>query len=294
MNIHGIFLLFFLKIVYRAFIDAIIAVSLIIIPCIKKSDGSWKLCVDYRSLNQNSVKDKFHIPFEDKFFGVKYFSKLDLRSGYHQVRIAEDDIPKTTFKIYNGHYEILVMPFGIINVPSTFQNLMEWSAAVNKLKQALLTPLVLSVSNFKKDFLVESDASGTGLDVVLMQKGNPIVYMSHKLKSKGLYLSAYVKEMMVVLLTVKKWMQYLLGRRFIIKTDQKRLKYLLDQKFRQEFQSTWLQKHIEFDYPVQYPLWLTSLRLCKVFIEIFIEKARKHTNINYIYWESDGAHQYQL
>lgn len=329
---------------------------------VRKKDGSWRLCVDYRRLNQQTVKDRFPIPLiedlMDELGGSAVYSKLDLRSGYHQLRMEQGEEYKTAFKTHAGHFEYLVIPFGLTNALASFQALMNhifhpflrrfviiffddiliyspsiedhvlhlqtvfqvirdqnlflkknkccfatykveylghfitregvttdpskvravadwhqpsyikqlrgflglagyyrrfvndfgkiakplidmlkkdsfiWSdisaAAFLTLKRALISTPVLALPNFSKTFVVETDASGTGIGAVLMQDKHPIAFISKSLGPKQQAMSIYERELLAIVYAVQKWGAYLAHGPFIIKTDQKSIKFLLE------------------------------------------------------------------
>lgn len=118
---------------------------------VKKKDGSLRLCVDYRELNKVMVKNKYPLPrindLFDKLAGASVFLKIDLRLGYHQLKIKKEDVPKMTFRTRYGHYEFLVLPFGLTNAHAFFMDLM------NRVFKPFLNKFVLVFIN---DILVYS------------------------------------------------------------------------------------------------------------------------------------------
>lgn len=354
---------------------------------VKKKDDSWRFCDNYRQLNNITVKNKYPLPVVDELLdelhGAARFTKLDMRSGYHQIHVKPEDEAKTAFRTHSGHWEFRVMPFGLANAPASFQALMNtilrsllrkcvlvfvdniliysltlevhldhlrevfkildqhqlllkqskcsfgqqqleylghiinangvapdpkkieavqnwptptdikqlrgflglsgyyrkfiknygvlsrpltdllkkdslfhWTAqhqqCFDTLKQALISTPVLALPDFAKPFMVETDASSTGIGVVLSQAGHPVAYISKALGPKAQALSTYKKECMAVILAISKWKPYLQHREFTIATDHKSLIHLGEQKLHEGMQQKAFIKLIGLQYKILY------------------------------------------
>ena len=140
----------------------------------KKKDGSLRLCIDYRQLNRVTIRNQYPLPRIDELFyqlqGSRVYSKIDLRSGYHQLRVQKLDVPKTAFRTRYGHYEFLVMSFGLTNSPTTFMDLM------NRVFQQYLDRFVIVF-----------------IDDILVYSGSP---------------EEHSKHLRIVLQTLREWQLY--------------------------------------------------------------------------------------
>jgi len=148
-----------------------------------------------------------------------------------------------------GYYRKFIKGYGSIAAPLTSllrKNSFEWTPtakeAFTALKNAVTNPPVLILPDFTKPFIIQCDASGCGVGAVLMQQERPIAFMSQAIHGKALHLSTYEKELMALVLAVKKWRSYVLGKTFRVQTDHQSLKYLLEQKVGTPMQQKWLTK----------------------------------------------------
>ncbi|GJV54419.1 retrovirus-related pol polyprotein from transposon 17.6 [Tanacetum coccineum] len=163
------------------------------------------MCIDYRELNKLTVKNRYPLPRIDDLFdqlqGSSVYSKIDLRSGYHQLRVRDEDIPKTAFRTRYEHYEFQVMPFGLTNAPVVF---------IKKLCEAP----ILALPERNDDFVVYYDASHQGLGAVLMQREKVIAYASRQLKPNEENYTTHDLELGAVVFALKIWRHYLYGTKY--------------------------------------------------------------------------------
>ncbi|GJU77956.1 putative reverse transcriptase domain-containing protein [Tanacetum coccineum] len=142
---------------------------------VKKKDGSFRMCIDYRELNKLTVKNRYPLPRIDDLFdqlqGSSVYSKIDLRSGYHQLRVREEDIPKTAFRTRYGHYEFQVMPFGLTNAPAVFMDLIFGGATHILDKFQLLKKEELYAKFSKCEFWIPK-----------------VQFLGHMINSKGIHV----------------------------------------------------------------------------------------------------------
>ncbi|KAH0632967.1 hypothetical protein KY284_035753 [Solanum tuberosum] len=175
------------------------------------------------------------------------FSKIDLRSSYHQLRVRESDIPKTTFRTRYGHYEFLVMTFGLTNASAAFMDLMN-----RELKKRLTTTLVLTLPEGTQGFVVYCDASRVGLGCVLMQNGKAIAYASRQLRVHEKNYTTHDLEFVVVVFALKIWHHYLYGVHVDVFTDHKIIQYVFTQKELNLRQRRWLELLKDYDISIFY------------------------------------------
>ncbi|GJX33444.1 putative reverse transcriptase domain-containing protein [Tanacetum coccineum] len=155
---------------------------------VKKKDGSFRMCIDYRELNKLTVKNRYPLPRIDDLFdqlqGSSIYSKIDLRSGYHQLRVREQDIPKTAFRTRYGHYDSY--KGYVIQMTKALRNQVRLGEkkenAFQLIKQKLCSAPILALPEGSEDFVVYCDASHKGLGDVLMQREKVIAYASRQLK----------------------------------------------------------------------------------------------------------------
>ncbi|GJX39619.1 putative reverse transcriptase domain-containing protein [Tanacetum coccineum] len=187
----------------------------------------------------------------DLLQGSCVYSKIKLRSGYHQLRVRDEDIPKTAFRTRYGHYEFQVMPFRLTNAPAVFMDLMNriakpmtkltqksvkfnWGekkeTAFQTLKQKLCIAPILALPEGSENFVLYCDASHKGLGTMLMQKEKVIAYASRQLKIHEKNYTTHDLELGVVVFALKMWRHYLYGTKCVVFTDHKSLQHIIDQK----------------------------------------------------------------
>nr|GEZ78383.1 putative reverse transcriptase domain-containing protein [Tanacetum cinerariifolium] len=194
--------------------------------------------------NNSSNENRYPMPRIDDLFGQlqgsSIYSKIDLRSGYHQHRVREQNISKTAFRTRYGHYEFQVMPFRLTNAPAVFMN------------QKLCNAPILALPERSKEFIVYCHALNKGLGTVLMQREKVISYASRQLKIHEKNYTTHDLELGAVVFALKIWRHYLYGTKGTVFTDHKSLQHILDQKELNRRQRRWLELLNDYDCDIRY------------------------------------------
>ncbi|CAA7030781.1 unnamed protein product [Microthlaspi erraticum] len=238
------------------------AVPVLLVP---KKDGSWRMCVDCRAINNITVKYRHPIPrlddMLDELHGSSIFSKIDLKSGYHQIRMKEDNVVFLGFVVSADGVKVDEEKVAASENGQVLRHHQERSwiqvgestgGCFPALKDRLTNAPVLILPDFLKTFEIECDASGIGIGAVLMQDKKPIAFFSEKLGGATLNYPTYDKELYALVRALQTWQHYLWPKEFVIHTDHESLKHLKGQQKLNKRHARWVEFIETFPYVIKY------------------------------------------
>ncbi|GJW01594.1 putative reverse transcriptase domain-containing protein [Tanacetum coccineum] len=226
------------------------------------------MCIDYWELNKLTVKNRYPLPringLFDQLQGSSVYSKIDLQSGYHQLRVREEDIPKTTLRTWYGHYKFQVMPFSLTNAPTVFMDLMNQVCKpyLDKFVIVFIDDILIYSKNKKEheehlkailELLKKEELYAKfSKCAVFMQNEKVIAYASRQLKIHEKNYTTHDLELGVVVFALKFWRHYLYETKCIVFIDHKILQHILDQKELNMRQRRWLELLSDYDCEIRY------------------------------------------
>nr|GEX89073.1 retrovirus-related Pol polyprotein from transposon 17.6 [Tanacetum cinerariifolium] len=231
---------------------------------IKKKDGSFRMCIDYHELNKLTVKNRYPLSRIDDLFDQlqdsSVYSKIDMRSGYHQLCIKEEDIPITAFKTRGVHVDPAkikaIKTWTSLTMPTEKNKKYEWGKEEEKafqtLKQKLCSASILALPEGIEDFVMYCDALLKGYGSVLMQREKVIAYASRQLRVHEENYTTHDLELGAVVFAVRLWRHYLYGTKCVVFTNHKSLQYILNQKELNLRQRRWIELFSDYDYEIRY------------------------------------------